>query len=833
MFSTGGDGFAAAFSRAADAVGAAEAAQAGLAGHALIKVRMGIHTGEVQERDGDYFGTEVNRAARIMSSASGGQIVASATVVDLAVGSLWTDLGTHRLRDLGAALRLFQLGSGPFAPLRSLDELPGNLPSELDTFVGRVDEIAEVIERLRQHRLVTLTGVGGVGKTRLALQVAADLLTRFAAGCWLVELAPVGDPGLVASAIASGLGVRERPGETPLDAVIRRTNAQELLLVIDNCEHLVDAAAAAVEKLLRESASIRVLATSREGLGLRGEQLIAVPSMRGDSATLFIERANAVTSTAAMDLAVVEGLCERLDGVPLAIELAAARCRSMTPVEIFERLGQRFRLLRGGQRRAERHQTIRAAIEWSFELLDPQEQIVFARLGVFAGGFDLPAAEAVIADDCIDAFDVADRLDSLVAKSMLQVDTSGMAASYRLLESLRQFALEQLHDRDESRIVRDRHAAWCLERVRRVAQGVLSAERGGVVERLGALRPEVNAALDWLLETEQIDAAARMVRPMRAHWAVTGTDEGLRRLAQVIDESDRLPINRQVALLADGCWQAWDRGDFVRTVSWGERALELVESAQLDTPPGVVIGLGTFRIHQGRFDQVGDLARRALAQRRRLRDQLGELACLSVITQVDRASKPPALRIDSAREFHSAAALTADPLWMASSHLTLAFAYFGYDDNVVITHANRVIELAAGGISPHAVVGVAPLAALAYLRRGHRADAARIIRTAIALVDTIGINFQTATLLESAAQTFITVDAAAAATIFGAATAIRDRVGPTLDQIDLSIINEVRSSVDAAVPPSARDAAIADGRLLRLDQVIELINQLCDRCASV
>jgi len=316
-----------------------------------IKVRMGINTGEVHERDGDYFGPPVNRAARLMAAGHGGQVLLAAVTAELVPGLTLRSLGEHRLRDLGSPMLVWQLGAGEFPPLRTLDRLPGNLPVQVTSFVGRDTEVHLVAERLAEHRLVTLTGVGGVGKTRLAMQVAAEVVPEFQDGAWLCELASADDAESLVEVLATTFDVATRPGKTRRQSVIEVLTGKHLLVVLDNCEHLLDPAAEFVELVLRQCGSVRLLATSREALAIDGEYVHGLRSIAGEDALrLFVDRARAVRDFEVDDAsrAVIAEICDRLDDIPLAIELAAARVVSMQPTEIASRLDERFRLLSGG-----------------------------------------------------------------------------------------------------------------------------------------------------------------------------------------------------------------------------------------------------------------------------------------------------------------------------------------------------------------------------------------------------------------------------------------------------------------------------------------------------
>jgi predicted ATPase/class 3 adenylate cyclase len=512
VFKTVGDAFCAAFAMAPDAIDAALAAQRHL--HALqpsavpsaaglaLKVRIALHTGAAKVRGGDYFGPALNRVARLLAIAHGGQVLLSGATQelvqdDLPPGSSLRDLGRHRLRDLQRPEQVYQLFApdlpAHFPPLRSLEAFRHNLPVQLTSFIGRKREMAEVKRLLAESRLLTLTGSGGCGKTRLALQVAADLLEEFPEGVWLVELAPLADPGLVPQAVASVLGLREEPGRSLTATLTDALRARSLLLVLDNCEHLLSACAQLVESLLHACPQLRVLASSREGLGIGGEQTYPVPSLslpdpqrlpaldelqEYEAVRLFAERAGLsqprFAVTAANAPSVVQ-VCRRLDGIPLAIELAAARMKALPVEKIAERLDDCFRLLTGGSRTAlPRQQTLRALIDWSYNLLSEPERTLLRRVSVFAGGWTLEAAEAVCAGEAecagappgplpgIKAWEVIDLLTSLVEKSLVMYEEQGGEARYRLLETVRQYARDRLLETGEAAAVRGRHRDWCL-----------------------------------------------------------------------------------------------------------------------------------------------------------------------------------------------------------------------------------------------------------------------------------------------------------------------------------------------------------------------------------
>ncbi|HVM64202.1 MAG TPA: adenylate/guanylate cyclase domain-containing protein, partial [Acidimicrobiales bacterium] len=475
VFSTGGDGVAAVFARAADAVAAAIEAQSALARvdwstPAPLRVRMGLHTGEATERDGDYFGAPVNRAARLMAAGHGGQVLVSATTAALIGTAGLTDLGEHHLRDLSEPQRVYQVGSEPFPPLRSMDVAATNLPVQPTSLIGRQPLIAELAELVEQSPLVTLTGVGGVGKTRLAVEVGADLLPKFPDGVWLVDLAPVAHDEFVVPTVAEVLSVATQAGEPLATTLVSRLRSRRLLVIMDNCEHVLSPVARLADRLTISAPGVRVLATSREPLGVRAERVRAVPSLAEstEAVELFVERASAggATLDAPVQLEAAREICRRLDGLPLAIELAAARARMMAPTQIAERLDQRFRLLTGGGRTAvERHRTLQATVSWSYDLLDPVDQVVFQRLSLMNGGFDLDAAEAIAAGGAVEAWEVLDSLGRLVDKSMVATVTNAEGTvRYRLLETLRQFAADRLAEQPGVEEARDRHAHYWMDR---------------------------------------------------------------------------------------------------------------------------------------------------------------------------------------------------------------------------------------------------------------------------------------------------------------------------------------------------------------------------------
>ena len=530
---TAGDGFFAVFSSPRGCVAAVLAMQEALAAHAWpggepVRVRMGVHCGEAEQTGTGLVGLDVHRAARIAAVAHGGQVLLSETAAAMVRDALppdvaLLDLGSHRLKDLGRPEQIFQLGApglaATFPPLRSLGSpaLPNNLPGQLAAFIGRGQEIADVRALVKGSRLVTLTGAGGAGKTRLGLQVAADLLDGSGDGVWLVELAAVTDQDLVAAAAAGALRIPPQPGRPMLDVLADALAPQDILIVLDNCEHLIGGCAKTADVLLRRCPKVHVIATSREPLGIGGEVIYRVPSLSlpdpgeadlasvaaCDAVMLLADRALAQGVSLRLDeetLPLAVSVCMRLDGMPLAIELAAARLRSMSLADLAGRLDQRFRLLTGGSRTAlERQQTLRAAISWSYSLLTEAEQLLLGRVSVFAGGFDLAAAEAVCGFSSIDALDVADLLGSLADKSLVVAEPASSGMRYRLLETIRLFAAERVTeagDGQEAALARASHCAHYMAVAEDAGPHLAGPEQGSWFDRLEADHANLRRAVE-------------------------------------------------------------------------------------------------------------------------------------------------------------------------------------------------------------------------------------------------------------------------------------------------------------------------------------------------
>ena len=548
-----GDSFVAAFARASDAVAAAVELQR--APLAPIRLRIGVHTGEIQLRDeGNYAGPTINRTARLRDLGHGGQTLLSGATEQMVVdrlpeGAWLTDLGTHPLRDLPRPERVVQLCHpdlvNEFPPLRTSKVVAAsNLPVQLTSFVGRDTELTQLRELLADNRVVTLTGAGGVGKTRLAIQVAAAMADEFGDGVWYVDLAPITDPEVVPVAVARALGLPDQPGRSTMDTLTRFVADRQMLVVLDNCEHLLDACAELVVVLLGSAPRLTLLATSREAIGVAGEVSWRVPSLSldGEAIELFADRARHARPDFTLtddNAAAVGEICARLDGVPLAIELAAARVRALSLDEILDSLHDRFRLLTGGSRTAvRRQQTLRASVDWSHALLTEPERVLFRRLAVFLGGFHLDAAQAVAGSGGdVARYQVLDQLTLLVDKSLVVADDSGGRTRYRLLETVRQYALEKLGESGEADAVRARHRDYYT-----ALAAVLDAPaRTDYEERIEQADLEIDnlrAAFGWSRENSDVELALALASSLQPLWHPRRFREGLAWLDAALADLD-------------------------------------------------------------------------------------------------------------------------------------------------------------------------------------------------------------------------------------------------------------------------------------------------------
>jgi len=655
-----GDSRFAVFGSAPDAIAAALAIQRALAGEPWptprpIAVRIGIHTGEAELRDRDYYGSAVNRCARLRSIGHGGQILLSQATATLSRGLLSAgvsllDLGQHRLKDVTQPEHVFQVVASDlaskFPALVSLDARPHNLPLHPTALLGRDREMAELATLLRgKARLVTLTGPGGIGKTRLSLQVAADLLEDFEHGVFLIELAPIGDPTLVPATISQVLGLRDLGARSILDGLTDYLRSRRILLLLDNLEQIL-AVAPVLASLLVASAGLSLLVTSREPLRVRGEHEYAVPPLalpssddartpdtlvQSAAVSLFLERAMAIRSDFAMtseNASAIAEICARLDGLPLAIELAAARVRLMTPEAMVRRLERRLPLLTGGSRDLPaRQQTLRDTIAWSHDLLDDHERRLFRRLSIFVGGWTLEAAEAVCDSDD-DRVGIQERLGTLVSKSLVRqggVDIGG-EPRFSMLETIREFAGEQLSAHDETAATRSRHVRFFLHLATAGDGRLRRADQAEWLARLEREHENFRAALEWSRTTAGLEGVTlELAGTLAWFWFLHGHfSEGRRWLESALAENPQAPARLRARTMNGAGNLAWGQGDFERAELLHQEALGLLREVGDVGGVAFTLGrLGHIPQYQGDYDRAAKLYEESLKLFRQVGDVWG------------------------------------------------------------------------------------------------------------------------------------------------------------------------------------------------------------------
>jgi predicted ATPase/class 3 adenylate cyclase len=694
VFQVVGDSFAAAFHSASDALNAALDAQRELHNEAWtptpIKVRMGIHTGaaqlQIDSNDNPYSGyATIASTQRIMSAGHGGQILLSGATRELVRDVLpenteLLDVGEKRLKDLLRPEHLYQFNilelPSTFPPLRTLDAFLNNLPTQLTTFIGRENEITEVKQELEAHRLVTLTGSGGTGKTRLSLQVAADLLEKFHHGVWFVELAPLTDSDLIPQTILSTIGVQEQQGKTPLEVLKEYLHEKQTLIVLDNCEHLVSASAAVANTLLNAAPKLKILASSREALGVKGEVSYPVPSLslpdmkhlpvseqlsQYEAVRLFIDRALLVAPHFAVDkdnAPHIAQICFRLDGIPLAIELAAARVKMLSIDQISKRLDDRFRLLTGGARTAlPRQQTLRALVDWSYDLLSENERLLLRRLSIFAGGWTLEAAEEVCVGQGdisyskgILPYDVLDLLTQLVNKSLVVVMEHSQSGEtrYRMLETIRQYTREKLQEAGDGEVIRDQHLAYFAKLVELAEPELYLSNQAFWLNKLDDELDNLRMALEWSLATNaesglRITALSWRWCDMHSYFRELG--EWLSQLLERYSVVDS--IHAQALFCYSGCLVR--QGRFAEAVRIAEQCLQMALTASdKHTEAHSLQLLGALTVVQGKVEEGILLLEQSLDLYRALGYKIGQSNVLSALaTNSDNQERAAAFARES------------------------------------------------------------------------------------------------------------------------------------------------------------------------------------------
>ncbi len=897
-----GDGFLVVFQSARGAVRSAVGAQRALSTHQWSdgtspRVRMALHTGEALDAPEGYVGLEVHRAARICSVAWGGQILLSKATrglvgEDFPEGVSVRDLGEHRLKDLARPQHLYQLIvaglPADFPPLRSLNARANNLPIQLTSFIGRDREMAEAKHMLATGRLVTLTGGGGAGKTRLALQIAAEHLERFPDGVWLVELASLVDPDLIPQRVAAALGVREEPIRPLLLTLKDYLQSKELLLVLDNCEHMVDGCASLVETLLRTCPNLRIIATSQHALRIAGEWTYRVPSLalpdldsllpvetlaQCEAVRLFVERARASRPEFAMtreNARAVAHVCHRLDGIPLAIELAAARLKLMSVEQTAARLDDRFHLLRGGSRTAPpRHQTLRATMDWSHELLSESERVLLRQLAVFAGGWVLEAAEAIYAEEgAAGDYEVLDLLSQLVDKSLVVCEEQDGEFRYRVLETVRQYGLERLGESGEAESVRGRHRDWCLRLAEQAEPELRGAKHKVWLGRLEREHDNLRAALEWSLQRGNADIALRLAGALWWLWFVHGHwREGRQWLdralagSRAVGEADTAARAKAIYAAAALAWRQWDHA---RAAALAQDSLALCRNLgdRLGIATSLTI-LGQVALRQGNFERAHSAFVESHALYQEIGDTWGIAATLLALGFAADARNDSAgacaLYEESARLFRELGekwglAMALRQLGqnaIVSGDYTRATALLEESlmlcqelgDTAGIAYAQNPLGIAARAQRDYARAESLHLASLnlyrqlgdeggiAYtlshlgilaIRRGDAERAEEALRESLTMFRRLGDRGGMTTCLEGLAE----VAAAEgkherAARLFGAAAALRETTGSPGTASDPAEYEHAVASARAALSDAAFAEAWAEGRAMSPEAALE------------
>jgi predicted ATPase/class 3 adenylate cyclase len=662
VFQIIGDAFCAAFHTAVDGLNAALDAQRKLQvedwGLSPIKVRMGLHTGAAEYHKSGYRGyLTLARVQRVMSTAYGGQILisnASAELIrgELSAGITLRDMKENRLKGLLNPEHLWQVVVADlpqdFPPLQTLNSIPNNLPIQVTSFVGREKEIMEVKELLSTTHLLTLTGSGGAGKTRLSLHIAAEVLDTFKNGVWFIELAPLSDSALVPFAVASVLGLREEPGRPLIRTLMDWLNDKEFLLILDNCEHLIEACAALADEVMHASRSTRILATSREALGIMGESIYRVPSLQTPAPTekirieqfeqyaavrLFIDRAIQCLSTFQVTNAnapAIAQICYQLDGIPLAIELAAARVKVLSVDKIAERLDDRFRLLTGGSRTAlPRQQTLRSMIDWSHSLLSEPEQVLFQRLSVFAGGWTLEAAEDICPNQGLELADILDLSTHLVEKSLVVMDEGTEGLRYHMLETIRQYAIEKLEMSGEADVFRHLHTVYFSNLAKVVLEHTWEPDQATWLNRLERERDNLREALGWSALHDREGIFLRLAGNLWRFWSMRGSiAEGRAWLDQAVEvcEANARSLDNELVIRVIGgdSELARSQGDFERALMLKQQLLEMCRQWGDERWVAAILRDLAIMYSEHRNCKRGlALAEEALALRRKLGHPLG------------------------------------------------------------------------------------------------------------------------------------------------------------------------------------------------------------------
>ena len=812
-----------------------------------IKVRMALHTGEAQWRDGDYYGPVVNRCARLRGLGHGGQILlstATAALVrsNLPAGASLRGLGAHTLKGMDQGEEVFQLCHpnlpAAFPPLLSQETPNSNLPAAPTGLIGREREQEQVLALQAEHQLVTLVGAGGVGKTRLALAVAAELVDHYADGVWLVELAALVEPELVPMTVAQTLGIREEPGRPILTTLTEQLKHRQALLVLDNCEHLVDACAALVGALLQTCRRVRVLATGRDALRVRGEQRYRVPSLSvpetrqlpplalldAGAVRLFVARAQERQPSFALSErnagAVVE-VCARLGGIPLAIELAAARVAAMPVEAIATRLDDRFRLLTGGPRDAlPRQRTLQATLDWSYDLLSASEQLMLARLAVFAGGWTLEAAEAVCTAEGSEAWEALDLIEGLVNKSLAQLEESGETPRYRMLESVRQYGWRRLQvwparDRPESDATQERHLAWCVSLAEQAAHELTGPEQRSWLTRLEDEHDNLRAALGNALapasSAETATQGMALAGALWHFWYLRGhLSEGRHWLEGALA---RAPENGSAEARAARARALYGAGTLAYMQDDGAHAVERLQ-ASLDLyrdlgarreAAQALTGLGNVAFLRGDYARTTELYGEALRAQRELGDRRGMGTTLNNLAHVSlaRGDFAEAARLQDESLALRRALGDSHAIAMSISSMAAIVHELGDFARAEALYQESLAMRRDMGDRQGEAVSLSEFAG-ALLESGQDVAAAiPLFRESLSLYQSLGNRWGVAGCLEGLAWSWLELDPRRAVRLLGAAAAIRRQI----EEPPLPRMRVVRDRNEAALRASLGEAA--------------------------
>lgn len=861
-----GDGLFAAFERAADAIRAAVAIRRSLArerwpGELRLRVRMGIHTGEPRLSAGGYVGIDVHRAARIASAAHGGQILCSASTSELLEpegfeGIALRDLGRHRLKDLRRPQRLYQVDSSDhteeFPPVRSLEGHKHNLPFQVNEIIGRERDTRTHRQSLEESRLLTLVGPGGIGKTRLALDVAAGVIDRYRDGVWYVELAPLTDPELLGQVIGAVVGVREHSDSQIEELLFDYLKDRELLLVLDNCEHLIDACAVLTERLLRYCGEVRILATSREAFGISGELVRRVPPLgvpvsgeleevgRSESVRLFVERARAAADS--LDLTeenapVLAEICRRLDGIPLAVELAASRTRLLSVEEIARGLDDRFRLLTGGSRTAlPRQQTLKALIDWSYELLSEKERVMLRRLSVFCCTWPLSAAERICVDKAgvgdIGPDDLLGLVAALVDKSLVAVEHGAVETRYRLLETIRHYAQEKLLSCGESQQLRDRHLHYFLGIAEQADARLRGAEQKEWLSLLDAHEDELRSALGWAGGRGMVEELERLATSLWRYWRVRSKfgegrrwlEEALTMSADMDDGAEREQVVLRTRCLIGAGSLANYQGDYLRAAEVLSEGLRL--SRAIGDLPSVADSLTILahaRLMTGEEDRAADMLRESLEIFSKLGRKRGiayAKYCLGSL-MVRRGEYSDAR--DNLVEGLSLMEELEDTWWIENTLLELGWANGRLGDQAGALRALRRAQAIAESFSDRRGAARALMHVAGVELSGKQFDAAgRSYRESLELFSTIGDRWGIVSCIEGvAAAAASTGKGKEAVRLIGAAARARESLKSTVRTLDFGEHENLLDVTKRSLGDDEFDRLFEEGYRLSFQAAVE------------